>query len=118
MKAPPPGRPTSRPPRIGQRTPVPSTLEGGPSLISGAEKQFLSIQFGVAEVLSDRVTVLATVAERPDEIDVDEVEASKKAAEQQLRQPLSVEDADRARLAVMAALVRLRVAERSRSRRG
>ena len=84
---------------------------------NGAEKQFLSISFGVAEVLPDRVTVLATVAERPDEIDVSEVEAGKKAAEQEMRHSVSLEDAERARLAVMAALVRLRVAERSRNRR-
>jgi F-type H+-transporting ATPase subunit epsilon len=84
---------------------------------NGAEKQFLSIQFGVAEVLPDRVTVLATVAERPDEIDVTAVEATKKAAEQQMHHTLSLEDAEKARLAVMAAIVRLRVAERARSRR-
>jgi F-type H+-transporting ATPase subunit epsilon len=85
---------------------------------NGGEKQFLSISFGVAEVLPDRVTVLATVAERPDEIDVAQVEASRKDAEQVMRHSVSLEDAERARLAVMAALVRLRVAERSRSRRG
>jgi F-type H+-transporting ATPase subunit epsilon len=85
---------------------------------NGAEKQFLSISFGIAEVLPDRVTVLATVAERPDEIDVAEVEASRKAAEVKLRQPGSLEDAERARLALMAALVRLRVADRSRRHRG
>jgi F-type H+-transporting ATPase subunit epsilon len=85
---------------------------------NGAEKQFLSISFGVAEVLPDRVTVLATVAERPDEIDVAEVEASRKTAEQQMRQPGSLEDAERARLALMAAIVRLRVADRSRRHRG
>jgi F-type H+-transporting ATPase subunit epsilon len=85
---------------------------------NGTEKQFLAIQFGVAEVLADRVTVLATVAERPDEINVAEAETNKKAAEHDMRQPASLEDAERARLAIMAALVRLRVAERSRSRRG
>jgi F-type H+-transporting ATPase subunit epsilon len=85
---------------------------------NGAEKQYLSIQFGLAEVLPDKVTVLATIAERPDEIDVNEVEAAKKAAEQEMRHSISLEDAEKARLLVMASIVRLRVAERARGRRG
>jgi len=85
---------------------------------NGSEKQYLSISFGVAEVLPDRVTVLATVAERPDEIDVAQVEASRKDAETQMRQPGSLEDAERARLALLSAIVRLRVADRSRRHRG
>jgi F-type H+-transporting ATPase subunit epsilon len=84
----------------------------------GAERQFLSISFGVAEVLPDRISVLATLAERPDEIDVVAAQAEKTAAERELRQPLSLEDAERARLAVIGAMVRLRVAERARIRRG
>ena len=79
---------------------------------------YLSISFGVAEVLPDRVTVLATVAERPDEIDVADVESRRKQAELQMRQPGSVEDAERARLALLGAMVRLRVADRSRRHRG
>jgi F-type H+-transporting ATPase subunit epsilon len=84
----------------------------------GEDRQFLSIEFGLAEVLPTRVTVLATIAERPDEIDVAQVEASRKEAEAQMRQSVSAEDAERARLAMMSALVRLRVAERARMRRG
>src|SRR3954453_6290118 len=83
----------------------------------GAEKQFLSIEFGVAEVLSDRVTVMATLAQRPEEIDVPRAEAEKKQAEEDLRQPTSLEDAERARVAMMASIMRLRVAERARTGR-
>src|SRR5829696_5061432 len=83
----------------------------------GTEKQFLSIEFGVAEVLPDRVTIMATLAERPEEIDVERVEAERRDAEQ-LRQPVSIEDAERARVAMMASIMRLRVAERARTRRG
>jgi F-type H+-transporting ATPase subunit epsilon len=84
----------------------------------GEERQFLSIEFGMAEVLPTRVTVLATIAQRPDEIDVAEVEATRKEAEDQMRHSVTAEDAERARLAMMSALVRLRVAERARMRRG
>jgi F-type H+-transporting ATPase subunit epsilon len=84
----------------------------------GSDKQFLSIEFGVAEVLSDRVTVMATLAERPEDIDVTKAETERREAEQRLRQPLSLEDAERARVAMMASIMRLRVAERARTRRG
>ncbi len=72
----------------------------------------------MAEVLPDRVTIMATLAERPEEIDVAKVEAERRDAEQQLRQPVSIEDAERARVAMMASIMRLRVAERARIRRG
>ena len=83
----------------------------------GSDRQFLSISFGVAEVLPDRVTILATMAERTDEIDVSAAEAERRDAEEHLRHTASLEDADRARVAMMAAIMRLRVAERARSRR-
>jgi F-type H+-transporting ATPase subunit epsilon len=84
----------------------------------GAERHFLSIEFGVAEVLPDRVTVLATLAERPEEIDISQAEALKKQAEEEMRRSVTAEDAERARLAMLTALVRMRMAERARMRRG
>jgi F-type H+-transporting ATPase subunit epsilon len=84
----------------------------------GSEKQFLSIEFGLAEVLPDRVTVLATLAQRPEEIDVRAAEATRQAAEEEMRHPVSLEDAERARIAMMASIMRLRIAERARTRRG
>jgi F-type H+-transporting ATPase subunit epsilon len=83
----------------------------------GEEKVYLSIEFGVAEVLPDRVTVLATLAERPEEIDVAKAEAERKDAEERLRHTVSLEDAERARVAMMSSIMRLRVAERARMRR-
>jgi len=84
----------------------------------GADRQYLSINFGMAEVLPDRVTVLITLAERPEEIDVAKAEASRREAEEHLRHSVSLEDAERARVAMMTAVMRLRVAERARMRRG
>jgi F-type H+-transporting ATPase subunit epsilon len=72
----------------------------------------------VAEVLPDRVTIMATLAERPEEIDVAKAEVERRDAEQKLRQPVSIEDAERARVAMMASIMRLRIAERARIRRG
>ena len=45
----------------------------------GQEKTYLSIAFGFAEVLPDRVTILARLAERADEIDVERAEAAREA---------------------------------------
>ena len=42
----------------------------------GQEKTHLSIAFGFAEVLPDRVTILARIAERADDIDVERAEAA------------------------------------------
>ena len=78
----------------------------------GQEKHYLVIAFGFAEVLPDRVTVLAQVAERAEEIDVARAEAAKKRAEERLAQPAPDIDFERARVALLKALVRLQVASR------
>ena len=78
----------------------------------GQEKTFLALAGGFAEVLPDRVTILATVAERADEIDVARAEESKRRAEQRLAQPRTEVDYERARLALQKAVARLDVASR------
>ena len=82
----------------------------------GQEKHYLAIAFGFAEVLPDRVTVLAQLAERPNEIDVARAEAARKRAEQRLASPSLDMDFERARIALMKALVRLQVASRAKIR--
>ena len=82
----------------------------------GQEKHYLSIAFGFAEVLPDRVTVLAEVAERAVEIDVARAEAARKRAEQRIGSPHPDMDWERARVALLKALVRLQVASRARIR--
>jgi F-type H+-transporting ATPase subunit epsilon len=82
----------------------------------GQEKHYLAICFGFAEVLPDRVTILAQVAERSHEIDVPRAEAARKRAEQRLASPSLDMDFERARVALMKALTRLQVASRARIR--
>src|SRR3954449_12031248 len=53
----------------------------------GQEKTYLSIAFGFAEVLPDRVTILARLAERAEDIDVARAEAAQKRAQQRLTEP-------------------------------
>jgi F-type H+-transporting ATPase subunit epsilon len=67
-------------------------------------------------VLPDRVTVLAQIAERPQEIDVARAEAARKRAEERLANRAPDLDIERARIALMKALVRLQVATRARTR--
>jgi F-type H+-transporting ATPase subunit epsilon len=76
----------------------------------GQERTFLSIAFGFAEVLPDRVTILARLAETAEEIDQERAEAARKRAEERLAHPKADIDYDRARVALMKAITRLQVA--------
>ena len=82
----------------------------------GAEKVYLSIAFGFAEVLPERVTVLAQLAEKADEIDIARAEAARRRAEERIAKPMPEMDYERARIALMKALIRLQVASRARTR--
>src|SRR5918993_2669886 len=97
-------------------TPMLATLQVGELWYRiGAEKHFLAIAFGFVEVLPERVTVLAQIAERPQEIDVTRAEAAKKRAEERLaRSPQTDVDFERARIALTKSLIRLQVATRAR----
>jgi F-type H+-transporting ATPase subunit epsilon len=82
----------------------------------GGEKFYLSIAFGFAEVLPDRVTILAEVAERPDEIDVARAEAAKRRAEERMAKPSVDIDFERARIALLKSIIRIQVSTRARTR--
>src|SRR5688500_7314123 len=83
----------------------------------GQEKHYLAIAFGFVEVLPERVTVLAQIAERPQEIDVPRAEAARKRAEERLaRAPQSDIDLERARIALAKSMIRLQVAPKARTR--
>ena len=82
----------------------------------GQEKHYLLIAFGFAEVLPDRVTILAQTAEKAEEIDLARAEAAKKRAEERVARPIVDIDAERARIALLKALIRLQVASRARIR--
>jgi F-type H+-transporting ATPase subunit epsilon len=82
----------------------------------GQEKHFLALAFGFAEVQPDRVTILAQIAEKADEIDLTRAEAAKKRAEERLMSPNQAMDFERARISLLKSLVRLQVAARARTR--
>ena len=72
---------------------------------------------GFAEVLGDRVTVLAETAERPEEIDIPRAEEAKKRAEQRLAAAASDPNIDwgRAAVALQRSLIRIQVARKGHS---
>jgi F-type H+-transporting ATPase subunit epsilon len=78
----------------------------------GQEKFYLSLAFGFAEVLPDRVTILARLAERAEDIDVERAEQARQRAEQRLSQAKSDFDYERARVALTKSLMRLQVSAR------
>jgi F-type H+-transporting ATPase subunit epsilon len=82
----------------------------------GSDISYLSVAFGFAEVLPDRVTILAQIAERAEDIDIERAQAERQRAEAELaRQPTDV-DLERARISMLKALTRLQVANRARTR--
>ncbi len=98
-------------------TPLLTTLQVGQLWYrQGQEKHYLSIAFGFAEIQPDRVTILAQIAERADEIDVTRAEAAKKRAEDRLGKATIDIDFERARIALLKSLIRLQVASRARTR--
>jgi F-type H+-transporting ATPase subunit epsilon len=74
----------------------------------------LSVVRGFAEVLPDRVTVLAETAELAAEIDIERAEAAKARAEKRLASGDTNIDWDRAAVALQRALIRIQVAHKHR----
>ena len=72
-----------------------------------ASKLDAFLQFNDAEILQDKVTFLAEIAEWPDEIDVARAEAAKERAEKRLASHQEEVDVKRAEYALRRALVRL-----------
>jgi F-type H+-transporting ATPase subunit epsilon len=74
----------------------------------------LAVISGFAEVLPDRVTLLAETAERAEEIDLARAEAAKARAEKRLASSDTNIDWDRATVTLARALIRIQVARKYR----
>jgi F-type H+-transporting ATPase subunit epsilon len=76
----------------------------------------VAIHWGFAEVLPDRVIVLADIAERAEEIDVERAERARRRAEEYLKQPSESEaEIEEAREALRRAVCRLETARHAKS---
>lgn len=74
------------------------------------ETHTLSVAWGFAEVLPDKVTILAETCERPQEIDAERARKAKERAEQRLKSIDPQTDYTRAEDALRRAETRLKVA--------
>ena len=72
----------------------------------------LAVAWGFAEVLPDRVTILAETAERAAEIDIPRAQASKQRAEANLASSATEEDFQRVTADLQRAETRLEIAEK------
>jgi F-type H+-transporting ATPase subunit epsilon len=79
---------------------------------NGSETHHLSVAWGFAEVLPDKVTILAETAERPEEIDTARAQKAKERAEDRLKSTNPEVDYDRAEGALQRAETRIVVAEK------
>lgn len=73
-------------------------------------ESYLFCSWGFVEVLPDQVSVLAEIAEAPEEIDVEQAQADKQKAEQLLRSKDPATDYGEAVVVLRKAVTRLEVA--------
>ena len=93
--------------------PMTTVLEPGIATITeeGGNKKEASLHTGFMEILGDRITILAEIAEWPDEIDRNRAQEAKIRAERRLQNDKSNINITRAELALHKALVRIELAD-------
>ena len=99
--------------------PLLTDLDIGPLVYRrGTERRALAVAGGFVEVLPDRVTVLAEVAEAAEDIDLARAEKAKERAEQRLKSQEPETDFERAQKAMRRALLREEIARTPHRREG
>lgn len=98
-------------------TPLLTSLQVGELWFrQGGETSYAAVAFGFAEILPDRVTILAQIAERAEDIDVERAQEAERRARERLNKSVANVDFERARIALMKSLMRLQVASKIRMR--
>ena len=103
---------------MARHAPLMTILKPGPLRIQetmGGSEQVLFVGGGFLEVLPDRVTVLADVAEHADEISIERAEEARRRAQEKLAGTLTTAEESEFQQALAMAEARLRLA---RMRRG
>ena len=91
--------------------PMTTVIEPGVVIIHEEDRQKVAaIHAGFAEILGDKVTLLAEVAEWPDEIDLNRAEAARDRAEERISVKAETTDLKRAEFALHKALTRINAA--------
>lgn len=92
---------------------IPLTSVLAPGIVDihlAGEEKLAAVHAGFAEILGDQVTLLAEMAEWPDEIDVKRAQSAKQRAEERLANHREEIDVKRAEFALRKALIRLDIA--------
>ena len=98
-------------------TPLLTSLQVGELWFrQGDDTSYVSVAFGFAEIRPDRVTILAQIAERAEDIDTDRAHEAEHRARERLAKSVEDVDFERARTAELKSLVRLRVASKIETR--
>ncbi len=91
--------------------PLTTVLEPGVVVVhKDGEQKVAAVHAGFAEILGEKVTLLAELAEWPDEIDVNRAEAARERAEERIKTKVENLDLKRAEYALHKALIRIDVA--------
>ena len=91
--------------------PLTTVLEPGAVVIhNDDQQQVAAVHAGFAEILGEKVTLLAELAAWPDEIDINRAEAAKQRAEDRIAAKSETLDLKRAEYALHRALTRIDVA--------
>lgn len=90
--------------------PMTTVLEPGVVIIhEDGEQKVAAVHSGFAEILGEKVTLLAEVAEWPEEIDLHRAEAARDRAEERIAAKEETTDLKRAEFALHKALTRINV---------
>jgi F-type H+-transporting ATPase subunit epsilon len=103
---------------MARHAPLMTVLKPGPLRIQevmGGEEQVLFVGGGFLEVLPDRVTVLADIAERAEEISVERAEEARRRAQEKLAGTLTTAEETEFQNALAMAEARLRLARMRRA---
>jgi F-type H+-transporting ATPase subunit epsilon len=103
---------------LARHAPLMTVLKPGPLRIQetiGGPEQILFVGGGFLEVLPERVTVLADVAEHADEISVDRAEEARRRAQERLAGTLTTAEETEFQNALAVAEARLRLARMRRN---
>lgn len=103
---------------LPNHAPLITTLQPG-CLVTrkGDEEQAMFVAGGFMEVMGNRVTVLADVAEHVEEIDVERAERAKCRAEERLKSCTPEIDVAKAEAALKRSLIRLKIADTRKRKR-
>jgi len=99
--------------------PLMTMLQPGELVVKKDDEEFyLAVTGGFMEVRPDKVIILADACERADEIDISRAQEARRRASELMEAPSAEVDLATTEAALRRSMVRLKVAEKIRRRRG